>query len=117
MTHVKSCVHMHVNGEVYKREGKSIRRGVEEQKGKEGKKKDRKRRKGERKRGKRKSVFRWSELVGPRSKVHIFDEGYTPRGSDSFFFGLFSTIRAMGLCLCLKGLFDSILKYGNATLF
>ena len=31
--------HMHANGEVYKRGGKLVRRGGEEQKGKEGKKK------------------------------------------------------------------------------
>ena len=69
------------------------------------KKKKRNRRKGERKRGKRKLAFRRSELVGPRSKVRIFDEGYTPRGRDSSYFGLFPTIRAVGLCLCPKGLF------------
>ena len=68
-------------------------------------KKERKRRKGERKREKRKLVFRRSELVGSRSKVCIFDKGYTSRGRDSFYFGLFSTIRVMGLCLYLKGLF------------
>ena len=27
VTHGKPCVHMHANGEVYKRGGKSIRRG------------------------------------------------------------------------------------------
>ena len=63
------------------------------------------RRKGERKREKRKSTFRRSELVGPRSKVCIFDEGYSPRGKDSSYFGLFSTIRGY------------FLKYGNAALF
>ena len=55
------------------------------------------RRKGERKRKKRKSAFRWSELIGPRSKVCIFVEGYAPRGRDSSYFGLFSIIRAMEL--------------------
>ena len=81
------------------------------------KKKERKRRKGERKRGKMKSAFRQSELIEPRSKVRIFDKGYTPRVKDSSYFGLFSTIRAVGLCLCLKGLFGRISKYGNASLF
>ena len=38
MTHGKPCVHMHVNGKVYKGGGKSIHRGGEQQKGKEGKK-------------------------------------------------------------------------------
>ena len=40
MTHGKPCVHMHVNGEVYKRGGKSVHRGGEQQKGKQGKKKE-----------------------------------------------------------------------------
>ena len=75
------------------------------------------RRKGERKREKRKLAFRWSELVEPRSKFHIFDDDYTPRGRDSSYFGLFATIRVVGLCLCPKGLFGRISKYGNATLF
>ena len=52
-----------------------------------------------------KSAFRQSELVGPKSKVHIFNEGYTPRGRDSSYFGLFSTIRIVGLCVFPKGLF------------
>ena len=41
VTHGKSCVHMHANGEVYKKGGKSFRKGGEEQKGKEGIKKER----------------------------------------------------------------------------
>ena len=45
--------------------------------------------KGERKMEKRKSVFRRLGLVGPRSKVCIFNEGYAPRGKDSSYFGLF----------------------------
>ena len=77
----------------------------------------RKRRKGKRKRRKRKSEFRRSELVGQRSKVRIFDEGYTPRGRDSSYFGLFSTIRVVGLCLCPKRLFGQILKFRNSALF
>ena len=67
--------------------------------------------------GKRKSAFSQSKLIEPRSKVCIFNEGYTSRGRDSSYFGLFSTIRVVGLCLCPKGLFCRILKYGNATLF
>ena len=39
MTHGKPCVHMHVNGEVYKRGGKLVCREGEQQKGKKGKKK------------------------------------------------------------------------------
>ena len=34
-------------------------------------------------------AFRRLELVGPRSKVYIFDKGYAPRGRDSSYFGLF----------------------------
>ena len=71
----------------------------------------------ERKREKRKSAFRLSELIGPRSKVRIFDKGYTLRGRDYSYFGLFSTIRVVELCLCSKGLFGRISKYGNAILF
>ena len=33
--------------------------------------------------------FRRSEFVRLRVKVHLLDEGYTPRGRDSFYFGLF----------------------------
>ena len=65
----------------------------------------------------RKSAFRRSELGRPRSKVCLFDEVYTPRGRYSSYFGLFSTIRVVGLCLCPKGLFGRISKYGNAALF
>ena len=84
---------------------------------KKGEEKKRERRMGERKRKKSKSMFRWSELVGLRSKVRIFDKGYTLRGKDYSYFGLFSTIRAAELCLCPKGQFGRISKYGNATLF
>ena len=97
-THGKPCVNMHASGNVYKWEVIPVRRGREQQKGKEkekgkgekGKKeRKRRRRKGERKWEKMKSAFRRSELIGPRSKVCIFDEGYAPRGRDSFYFGLF----------------------------
>ena len=110
---------MHGRWNVYKMGWKSVRRGGEEQKGKEEKKeqRERMRRKGERKREKRKPAFRLSELIGPRSKVHIFDKDYAPKGRDSSYFGLFSNIRAVGFCLYPKELFDRILKYGNATLF
>ena len=40
--HGKPYVHMHANGEVYKRGGKSVLKGGEQQKGKEGKKKKKK---------------------------------------------------------------------------
>ena len=46
-THGKPCVHMHVNGEVYKMGYKSVHRGGEEQKGKEGKKEKKEKKKKE----------------------------------------------------------------------
>ena len=95
------------------------RKKEREKEGKEEKKekRERRRRNGERKREKRNLAFRRSELVGLRSKVCIFDEDYALRGRDSFYFDLFSTIRAVGLCLYPKGLFGRISKYGNAALF
>ena len=100
MTHGKACVNMHASGNVYKWEMIAILRGREEwkvkekekgkgEKGKKEREREGRRRKGERKREKRKSAFQWSEIVGPRSKVCIFDEGYAPRGRDSSEFGLF----------------------------
>ena len=69
------------NGEEEKRKG-------EERKEREERKRKRMRRKGERKREKRKSAFRRSELIEPRSKGCIFDEGYAQRGKNSSYFGL-----------------------------
>ena len=50
-------------------------------------------------------AFRRLELIGPRSKVRIFDEGYDPRGRDSSYFGLFLSFKLLfwadfgtGLC-------------------
>ena len=53
---------------------------------------------------KRKSAFRRSELVGPRIKGYIFDEGYTST------VGILHTL----VYFYPKGLF---VKYGNATCF
>ena len=120
VTHGKPCVHMIANGHIYNMGGDQfIEEGRSRKEKRRKKKRERKesKKERERKRGKRKSAFRQSKLVGPKSKVHIFDEGYTPRGRDSSYFGLFSTIRIVGLCLCPKGLFGRISKYGNATLF
>ena len=39
------------------------------------------------------------------------------RGRDSSYFGSFSIIRVVGLCLCPKDLFGRISKYRNAVLF
>ena len=47
----------------------------------------------------------------------MHDEGYAPRGKDSSYFGLFSTLRSMWCCFFPKGLFGQILECGNATLF
>ena len=41
-----ACVHMHFDGELYKRGGKSVRRGGEQQKGKQRKKNKKKEKKG-----------------------------------------------------------------------
>ena len=100
-----------------RRGGKKKKRKEGKRKGKERKEREEKKRriKGERKMEKRKSAFQRSELVRPRGKVCIFDEGAS-RGKDSSYFGLFSTITVVGLCLFPKGLFDRISKYGNATL-
>ena len=109
VTHGKPCIHMHANGHAYKMGDQFVeeRRSRKERRRK--KKKERKRdreneKKRERNREKRKSAIRRSELVGPRSKVR----GLHSRGSDSSYFGLFSTIRVVGLCLCPKGLFGKI---------
>ena len=45
--------------------------------------------------------FQRSELVGPRSKVRLFDEGYTPRGRDSSYFGYFHP-NGLNDCLVCK---------------
>ena len=39
------------------------------------------------------------------------------RGKNSSYFGLFSTLRVVWLCLCPQGLFGRISKYGNASIF
>ena len=90
---------MHASWKVYKRGRIPVRRGREGQKGKEKEKekgekgkKEREKEREEREREKKekgKSAFRRSELVGPRIKVYIFEEGYDPRGRDSSYFGLF----------------------------
>ena len=95
-------------GEKKKGEGK---KGKKERKRKE---RERRRRKGERKKEKKKAVFRQSELVRPRSKVHIFDEGCAPRGRDSFYFCLLLAFEllfwsAFGTTLChVYGMFCGI---------
>ena len=66
--------------ESIKKEKEGKKKRGKERKEREEKKRERRRRKGERKKEKRKAVFRRSELVRPRSKVCIFDEGYATRG-------------------------------------
>ena len=77
------------------------------------------RRKEERKARKKTDGFflQQSEFVGPRSKVHLRNEGYAPRGRDSSYFGLFSTLRVVWLCFFPKGLFGQILELGNVVHF
>ena len=96
-SHVSPCMKV---GRSMKRGGDSLveeGRSIKEMRRK--KKKERKERKKEREREgeererererKGSPAFRRSELVGPRSKVCIFDEGYAARGRDSSYFGLF----------------------------
>ena len=83
-------------GDVFVEGGKKDRKGKEKEKGKgvEGKKeKKRKERKGNRY-VLSSPAFRWLGLIKPRSKVRLRDEGYAPRGKDSSYFCLFSTIRS-----------------------
>ena len=51
----------------------------------------------------RSSVFQRSELVGPRSKVRLLDEGYVPRGRDSSYFGYFHLKGCLAVFSALRG--------------
>ena len=92
------------------KEGKKKRRGKKRKR----KERERRRRKGERKKEKRKAVFRRLELVRPRSKVRIFDEGYAPNGRDSSYLDFFLSYQllfwsAFGITLChVYGMFYGI---------
>ena len=55
-------------------------------------------------------TFRQSEFVGLRSKVRLRNVGCAQRGRDLSYFGLFSNLRAVWWCFCLKGLFGQILE-------
>ena len=55
-------------------------------------------------------MFRQSEFIRPMSKVRLHDEGYSLRGKDPSYFGLFSTLRVVWWCFFLKGLFGQILE-------
>ena len=83
-------------------EGGENRKGKEKEKGKGGKGKREEKKRESEKKGREKEgekeigvfflslpAFRRLELIGPRSKVGKFDEGYAPRGRDSSYFGLF----------------------------
>ena len=72
------CLYKQVTVRRKRKEKKNKRERKERKRRKE--KRERKRRKRERKKEKRKAVFRQSELVRPRSKVLIFDEGCATRG-------------------------------------
>ena len=55
--------------------------------------------------------FRRSGFIGPRVEVRLCDKGYALRGMDSFYFGLFSTLRAVWLCFfALRG---CLIKFWN----
>ena len=75
--------------------GKEKRKGRNQRKGKEKRKRENKGKGKERERKEADSfflrplAFQRSELVGPRSKVRRFDEGYAARSRDSSYFGLF----------------------------
>ena len=76
-SHVSTCMPMEKS---IKWEGNQFveeERNKKERKGKKSEERERERG------GKRKLAFRRSELAGLRSKVCIFDDGYTPRGKDS----------------------------------
>ena len=100
-------------GSKKEKEGKKKERERKERK-REKEKRERRRRKGERKKEKKKAVFRRSELVRPRSKVRIFDEGCAPRGRDSSYLGFFISFEllfwsAFGTTLChVDGMFCGI---------
>ena len=106
-------------GEAFVEGGKNIK-GKEKEKGKgeKGKKKNKRKerereRKGREKEGEKEIrvfflsslAFQRLELIGPRSKVRIFDDGYAPRGMDSSYFGLFLSFELLfwadcGTVLC-----------------
>ena len=46
----------------------------------------------------RSTAFRQLEFIGTKSKVRLRDKGYAPRGKDSSYFCLFSTLRVVWLC-------------------
>ena len=121
VTHSKPCVHMHANEHAYKMGGQFVEGGrsiKERRRKKKRKRKERKKERENEKKGRERGrkgnmCSNGRNLLDQEAKF----EGYTPRGRDSSYFGLFFTIRVVGLCLFPKGLFGKILKYGNATLF
>ena len=84
MTHgSKPCVHMHGTWNGYKWDGYQF---VEDESNKKERKEKKKRRKKERERG-------------------DGGEGYTPKGRNSSYFGLFSNIKVVGCVFALRGCF------------
>ena len=75
-----------------KKEKEGKKRRGKERKEREENKREREEEEREREMEKRKTVFRRSKLVKPRSKVHIFEEGCTPRGRDSSYLGFLSIL-------------------------
>ena len=121
VTHGLPCVYMHANGHAYKMGGQFIEEGRStkerrRKKKREGKKRKKEREKEEkgREKGRKRNLCSNSRNS---SDQEVKFKGYTSRSRDSSYFGSFSTIRDVGLCLCHKGLFGRILKYGNAANF
>ena len=120
VTHGKPCDHMQANGHAYKMGGKCVEKGRRRKERRRKKKRERKERKKGREKEKKKKRWRKGNLHSDsRNSLdqEVKSKGYTPRGKDSSYFGLFSTLRVVWLCLCPKGLFGRISKYGNAAIF
>ena len=121
VTHGKPCVHMHANGHATKMGGQFVKEGRSRKERRRKKKRERKERKKEREKEKKGRERRRKGNLRSNGRNSldqgVKSEGYTLKGRYSSYFGLFSTIRVVGLCLCPKGMFGRILKNGNATLF
>ena len=62
-------------------------------------------------------AFRQSELIGPRSKVSLLDEGYTSRSRNSSYFGYFYPKGYLALFSTIWGCLAGFLAYDKAALF
>ena len=93
MTHGKPCVHMHANGHAYKMGGQFIEEGRNKKERRRKKKREGKERKKEREKEKKgRGRGRKGNLRSDgrnSSDQEVKSKGYTPRGRDSTYFGLF----------------------------